>query len=60
MTFHDDNHVYATGVVLGHLLRHGVEALPGVDDNGNYTDTIQLKIDMGMDEPSFVEIAVLP
>lgn len=38
--FTDPNHALRAGMALGVLLKHGLDAEPGIDEAGNYTDVI--------------------
>lgn len=62
--FQNDDQAIHAGLLLGLLMRHGVEAQPVLDDDGNYTPHMLIKIDMGevLGKPQFVqvEVAVLP
>lgn len=42
--FVDDRHALYVGWVLGIALRNGLEAEPIADDQGNFTDRIQIKL----------------
>lgn len=37
-------HALLTGMVLGVALRQGVEAVPVIDDDGDYTDTLEIAL----------------
>lgn len=39
--FADANHALKTGMVLGVLLRNGIDALPGIDEDGDYTNVVE-------------------
>lgn len=54
--FVDDNHALRTGMVLGLLIRHLVDAEPDRDNEGNYLDTITIS----GDEYGTFRIRVLP
>lgn len=40
--FVDPNHALRAGMLWGILMRSGLDALPEVDDLGNYTDIIEI------------------
>lgn len=45
MNFENDQHALVTGMVVGLLNRHGLAAEPIVDDDGDYTDVIEIAHD---------------
>ena len=59
--FETDDQAWHTGFFLGELMKHGVEARPVLDDNGNYTPHVLVKMDMGesLGKPQFVQIEVV-
>ena len=54
------DHALKAGMVIGALMKAGIMAYPDVDDEGNYLDTISMRIDMGDPQPVDVRIKVLP
>jgi hypothetical protein len=53
----DLNTIFNTGLVLGTLLKHGIEAEPEIDGDGNYTT--QIWIPILKDEEGRSELRVL-
>jgi hypothetical protein len=43
--FANPNHALTAGMVWGLLMRHGINALPEVDDYDNYTAVIHIEYD---------------
>ena len=60
MNFQDDNHALTVGMFVGFLMRNGIDARPGVDRDGNYTDTVGVEMDVPGGEVILVEVRVLP
>ena len=58
--FDSDFHALKAGMVIGALMKAGIMAYPDVDADGEYTDTISMRIDMGDPQPVDVRIKVLP
>ena len=54
-----DDHALKAGFLLGGLMQAGVNAFPIVDDDGNYTNVIVVKLDEA-DPEMLVKIKVLP
>ena len=42
--FASDDHALLTGMLMGHLMTKGVEALFEVDTEGHYTDVLVIKV----------------
>lgn len=59
--FVDERHALYVGWILGIAMRNGIDARPGIDDDGNYTDrlTVVLGDRTGM-LPVTVEFIVPP
>lgn len=43
--FADPNHALNAGMMWGLLMRQGLDALPEVDDDGDYTDVIKIEFE---------------
>lgn len=43
--FDDPNHALTAGMLWGLLMRHGLDALPEVDDDRDYTDVVRIVFD---------------
>jgi len=56
--FSSDVHAMATGMLLAYLLKADVQAYPIMDDEGNYTPVIRIRLDMGHVELTDIEIEV--
>ena len=54
-----DDHALRAGFLIGALLKSGIDAYPNVDDEGNYTNVIVVKLDEA-DPEMLVKITVLP
>jgi hypothetical protein len=58
--FQSDFHALKCGMVIGALMKAGIPAYPETDDNGDYTNIIHMRLDMGDPQPVDVDIEVLP
>ena len=56
--FVNDDHALVTGMLLGLLLKSGIPAYPGMDEDGNYTSVIRIRLDIGHAKPVDVELEV--
>ena len=56
---YDYNHALLIGMVWGAFMKAGIPAFPGVDDEGNYLDTLIVNFSEVVGEPLQVEITVL-
>jgi len=54
-----DDHALRAGFLIGALIHAGIDAYPNVDDEGNYTNVIVVKLDEA-DPEMMVKISVLP
>lgn len=45
--FASPEHALLTGMLLGEFMRCGVDAVPGIDADGDYTDEITVSVEMG-------------
>jgi hypothetical protein len=59
--FQDDDHALRAGMLIGGLMKAGIQAIPEIDGEGNYTPNITVLFpgDRFVDEVS-VHIQVLP
>ena len=59
--FDNDVHALKAGMVIGKLMGLGVMVWPEIDDDGDYTDTIQMRLQLDQGEPPVdVRLKVLP
>ena len=58
--FEHDDQAMMTGLLVGLLMKHGIDVRPEVDPEGNYTPVLFVKIDMGenLGKPMWVDVAV--
>lgn len=54
--FQNCTHGMITGVFVGTLWKHGIQALPKLDPERNYTDIVTVELEDGM----FTNVRVLP
>ena len=57
--FASAEHALLTGMMLGEFMRYGVDAGPGIDADGDYTDVLTIGIEMGV-KPISIRVRVLP
>jgi len=58
--FKSPNHALKAGMFVGLLIKHGIVAAPGVDDDGDYTDAVYIEYhDQSLGDIEF-EVKVLP
>lgn len=58
--FRDEEHALKAGMLLGLLKAAGIPAFPQMDDEGNYTASIQLRFTLAKHEIMEIEIEVKP
>jgi hypothetical protein len=59
--WHDEQHSYVAGQLLGLLLKQGIEAMPVMDETGyNYTPCIDVEIPIGDEKKVLVRVYVTP
>jgi len=58
--FIDFDHALKAGMIIGILMKAGISAYNGLDDDGEYTDVIYLRVNTGDPEPTEVALRVLP
>lgn len=56
--FASDDHALVTGVLAGLLIKSGIPAYPQMDEEGNYTPVIHIRLDVGHARPIDVELEV--
>jgi hypothetical protein len=54
----DADLAFVAGMVLGIIKKAGIPAYPVVDEEGNYTSRIRIRVDMGHAQPTDVELEV--
>jgi hypothetical protein len=54
----DADLAFVAGMVLGIMKKSGIPAYPVVDEEGNYTPRIRIRVDMGHAQPTDVELEV--
>lgn len=57
--FASDGHALVSGMVLGDLLKHGVEVTPVWDDDDDYTPVIEINVDLGGEYTQTVRVRVM-
>ncbi len=58
--FVNSQHALESGWILGYLLKKEVHAEPVKDEEGNYTDVIQIDVPLGDGFVQEIKIQVLP
>ena len=58
--FTNDDHALRTGMLVGTLMKAGIDAYLSVDDDGNFLNEIVVNLESDVVDPIKVRISVLP